>query len=169
MVVCHCDGILCLVKDNASMDVMLCSPVLQDFKLLPQSKNAETHNVYSGIGFGYDSKADDYKFVKVLNCHKAVAEIYTLGTDSWREVSMPEDIQGLPFRAGLYWKGVCYWEIEDKEKNDMILSFDIRDEFASARRAWNLSEGNEASFETKRRADRGSSSSRRTCLDYANS
>lgn len=100
-----------------STDVMLCNLISQDFKLLPQSKNAETHNVYSGIGFGYDSKSDDYKFVKVLNCHKAMAEVYTLGTDSWRDVNMPEDIQGLPFSAGLYWKGVCYWEMEDKEQN----------------------------------------------------
>ncbi|EXB75668.1 Putative F-box protein [Morus notabilis] len=128
VVACHCDGIVCLVD---RMHVMVCNPVMKEFKLLRESRHAnKTTKTYSGIGFGYDSNAKDYKFVRVMDCSKALAEIYTLGKESWRDISMPENIVDIRFlEVALYLKGVCYWAIEMKDDHKMmILSFDVSDE-----------------------------------------
>lgn len=125
---CHCDGILCLLKNPLDMDVMFCNPLLKEFKRLPESENARTNTRYSAIGFGYDSNAKDYKLVRVIDFPNTLAEIYTLGTNTWRNISMPEDLSKTTSSDALYLKGVCYWEVGDKDNNHMILSFDTCDE-----------------------------------------
>lgn len=51
------------------------------------------------MGFGYDSKAKNYKVVRIveflgksIGLYKRV-EVYNLGANSWREIQLEADIQ----------------------------------------------------------------------------
>ncbi|POO03407.1 hypothetical protein TorRG33x02_006120 [Trema orientale] len=57
----HYDGLICLFNGYGS--VMLCNPALNEFRVLPLSYYADDFDKYKvrGVGFGYDSRADDYK------------------------------------------------------------------------------------------------------------
>ena len=81
---------------------------------------------YCAHGFGYDSKANDYKFVRIL-CHCEdwlyKAEVYTLGTDSWRDIPFQVDEKvDLLYDQGVYLEGLFYW------KCSKIVSFDMSEE-----------------------------------------
>ncbi|PON83821.1 F-box domain containing protein [Trema orientale] len=73
---CHCDGIICLCSDHRR-NIMLCNPVLREFKLLPESQNYDNWSCM-GIGFGYDSRTDNYKFVRIFQEPRVKAEVYRL-------------------------------------------------------------------------------------------
>ena len=123
LVACHCDGIICLDRFD-SRSIMLCNPVLREFRLLPKS------NFYNwscmGMGFGYDSRAKDYKFVRIFQWPRVEAEVYRLATDSWKQINVlgehNPDIEISEGHDYLYWKGVCYWSMNDYY---MILCFDM--------------------------------------------
>lgn len=130
----HCDGIICLVRSDGT--IMLCNPALQESRILPQSKNSIIGEAPFTTGFGYDSRASDYKFVSIwyISDGLAKAEVYTLGgSDSWREINMPQDlsdcIEGARLK-GLCWKGVCYWLVHNPDgyENDFVLCFNMCEE-----------------------------------------
>ncbi|PON83563.1 F-box domain containing protein [Trema orientale] len=127
----HCDGIICLLKDKFGTEVVLCNPTLQEFKLLPKSKNARKLSCI-GTGFGYDSRANCYKFVRILyHAKKVSAEVCTLGSDYWRGIKVSDDLVvdlAITFQDYIYWQGVCYWMMLDNSLGDIILCFDMSDE-----------------------------------------
>ena len=109
----HCDGILCLVhKTNGTM--ILFNPALQESRILPKSKNAIDCRSPIVIGFGYDSRANDYKVVAIWFPFGGLAkvEVYTMGFDSWREINFSEDLSDCiedAFLDGVFLKGIFYW------------------------------------------------------------
>lgn len=122
----HCDGIVCVVKDFST--IMLCNPAFQEFKLLPESSIKVVMPFCMGMGFGYDLRAKDYKLVRILRSRNILAEVYTLGTNSWKEINVSQDINiCFENRSALYWRGVCYWVMYDSndEDKDKILCFDM--------------------------------------------
>ncbi|KAL6138565.1 hypothetical protein ACLB2K_063846 [Fragaria x ananassa] len=148
---CHCDGIVCLqvylgnfmIASNA----ILCNPGLNDFKLLPKScvlpdlKDADQVSCFDAtywtdcLGFGYDSKGNDYKVVRVLiyndsHIYDYRAEVYTMRSNSWREVDFGgelsiDDTNDSKFHFLL--NGTYYW----LEWSPVILSFNMADERAN--------------------------------------
>lgn len=157
----HCDGILCIfdLRDN----VILCNPSIKEFKLLPESQlvlssQDDFSKVY--VGFGYDLISKSYKVVRIISYGRDCgeggyifiippkAEVYTLGTHSWREIEThnmvtnntivwPIELAYCPFFF-MFCKGMVYWiAFEQKKKCHMdddsiikqvILSFDMSDE-----------------------------------------
>lgn len=75
------------------------------------------------MGFGYDPKSDDYTIVNVGSYDEVYeerlvhsppkAEVYTLGTDSWREINTDyletETAIFWPFFFQMYFNGIFYW------------------------------------------------------------
>ncbi|EXB88908.1 Putative F-box protein [Morus notabilis] len=86
----QCNGVFCLLGKLDINDVMLCNPTTREFKLLQGSCfGVKTEGIM--FGFGYDPSVDSYKVVRaVLLCSghdlSLGAEVYTLGTSSWREI-----------------------------------------------------------------------------------
>ncbi|PON54139.1 F-box domain containing protein [Parasponia andersonii] len=117
--------------------IFLCNPSLREFKLI-SAPCLPTHFASAEFGFGYDPKANDYKFVRILNGADygvgsnmaSRAQVYSLGTDSWREIKMDTKVRYYRGRRkGVYLRGVYYWWINALPYyNDMILSFDMCDE-----------------------------------------
>lgn len=126
--ICHCDGMVCLQSEDFwnPIDIMVCNPELQEFKVLPRLKNAEKmcHRL---IGFEYNSIANDYKIVSYDGVD---VQIHTLGTESWREINISQDIP-MPSQYGyLNSNGVCYWAMttNSSTRKSVVLCFDMRDE-----------------------------------------
>ncbi|XP_050384186.1 F-box/kelch-repeat protein At3g06240-like [Argentina anserina] len=147
-IVGHCNGIICL---NNNVDVVLCNPSIREVKVLPEScvlydlpPTAEDEDEYTApwsnttaMGFGLDSKAKEYKIVRVVettsgfcNQHPTRAEVYTMGANAWRELDNV-DIGCYVYWApsfNLHFKGTCYWWAFAPMDKELILTFDMTDE-----------------------------------------
>ena len=79
---------LLTLKTNGTM--ILCNPALPESRILPKSKNA-IYGKTIVTGFGYDSRANDYKVVAIwfpfVGLDEVEVYVYTLGFDSWREIN----------------------------------------------------------------------------------
>lgn len=129
----HCDGIICLVQNPETM--MICNPALRECKILPISNFGRNVKDFCGsaTGFGCDSRANDYKFVVIWVGQVVKAEVYTLGTNSWREFALPEDVDKeincFFTQVAVHHKGVCYWVVRTHVRGrDIVLSFDLSSE-----------------------------------------
>ncbi|KAL5538075.1 hypothetical protein UlMin_043115 [Ulmus minor] len=134
----HCNGIICLFhRFSFHEPVVLCNPAIKEFKVLPKPLLLEDYQTI-GCGFGYDSYDNDYKVVRIFRyiyegfgATESRAQVYTLGTNSWREIKM--DIKAYYFRShqGVYCncKHVYYWPNEEfKGSKDRLISFDMSKE-----------------------------------------
>ncbi|GLU14369.1 hypothetical protein SLE2022_309450 [Rubroshorea leprosula] len=106
-IVGSCDGLVAL--RNKENIITLWNPFTRESRKLPQSnmKSLECDSVSIAYGFGYDTATEDYKVLKSAHfdyyedlhhpTFSSKAEIYSLKTNSWKE------IDGCPFRCG--WSG----------------------------------------------------------------
>nr|UZN72705.1 SFBB5-S34 [Pyrus x bretschneideri] len=148
----YCNGIVCVI---AGKKFLLCNPGTGEFTQLPDSPllrpfskgrfGLETN--FKGLGFGYDSKAKEYKVVRIIeNCDceysegeesyyerivlPHTAEVYTMTTNSWKEIKIDvtsdTDPYCIPYSCSVYLKGFCYWFAMDN--GEYIFSFDLGDE-----------------------------------------
>ncbi|CAA0835970.1 F-box protein [Striga hermonthica] len=87
-------------KDPDIPQEALWNPTTNELKILPPSPATldprYKKRIYNNFGFGYDSTSDDYKVIIFLQrsdhdlkkrCSLAVAELYSLKTNSWKRVS----------------------------------------------------------------------------------
>ena len=95
----HCNGIIWLFEafNNPSDANVLFNPSFGEFKFLHTP--GLLPKVFSlGSGFGYDSKTNDYKYVKLFCSSFSLREeskafVYSLRNDSWREIKI--DLKGI--------------------------------------------------------------------------
>ncbi|KAM5576976.1 F-box protein CPR1 [Rosa sericea] len=150
-IVGHCNGIICLLLGVLanSFQLLLWNPAIQEFKLLPplpylQDVDWERTLWFKYVhGFGYDLKLNEYKVVNIglvspedfredgyVIFHPPKPAIYTLSTDSWREIKTnafetettllrPENFQ-IQFKQIFYWLGY--------EQQKELVEFDIGEE-----------------------------------------
>ncbi|XP_050384397.1 uncharacterized protein LOC126801003 [Argentina anserina] len=167
----HCNGIICLATAD-SWEVLLWNPAIEEFKLLPTMPPSPACRLlmpydpilgfgYDPIlGFGYDPKSNNYKVVNVYtglrdyekseadDCDiskRPTTEVYTLGTDSWREgknYSLETQTTLLqPERFEMYFQGFCFWfgyeqlkeinvydAMEESAIRDVFILFDMENE-----------------------------------------
>ncbi|XP_030500281.2 F-box/kelch-repeat protein At3g06240 [Cannabis sativa] len=133
-----CDGLILLV--NKFWTMVLCNPALKEFMVLPRPYNNTFQSSLPAIVFGFDPVSNDYKCVAVWCSYEGLkVEVYTLGSNSWREINTHEDIwddiqdemtEVEELYDGLCWGGVCYWLVKDPsgEDDNMILSFNLSNE-----------------------------------------
>nr|XP_011466174.1 PREDICTED: F-box/kelch-repeat protein At3g06240-like [Fragaria vesca subsp. vesca] len=122
----HCQGLICL---SDAWNTILWNPATKEFKVLPQSCIPDAN--MNCVGFGYDPKSKDYKVVSIrqdelgnedarIVIYPPRVEVYTLGTDSWREIktyNLEREVTNLwPESFQLYYKGFCYWIGREQRK-----------------------------------------------------
>ncbi|ONI04397.1 hypothetical protein PRUPE_6G319300 [Prunus persica] len=144
----HCHGIVCLSESNSNL--VLCNPGIKKIKLLPKSCLPDWWGC--AVGFGYDPKSKDYKVSRIASYQADIygdglippprVEIYTVSTDSWREIKNnsleTEATFFCPDYFQMYFQGICYWvgfeqpkqsvEYEDEEQKPMVFLFYTGDE-----------------------------------------
>lgn len=143
----HCNGIFFVV--NRSNMVFLCNPVLKEWKLIPNSiyalwptdiiQPSYRSRSLRAMGFGYDSKTDDYMIIFLFSHYAANlkgytigAEVYRLSTNSWREIKFMEgrifDKCCWKSEKGVYCKGFYYWLVNVSFGRRCVISLDLCDE-----------------------------------------
>ncbi|KAK9283366.1 hypothetical protein L1049_011608 [Liquidambar formosana] len=127
-----CNGIYLLGDE---VHDYLCNPALRQLKALPDFPTEQPNSKNHCLGFGFDSKTNDYKVIAITegssSCPEAQVFAYTLSADSWRKIDVV-----LPFNAKMFsygprfqtrQDGVLHWWAEDGD-DTVIVSFDFADE-----------------------------------------
>ncbi|TXG75095.1 hypothetical protein ES332_1Z016400v1 [Gossypium tomentosum] len=152
-----CHGLLCLF-DSSKDKAAIWNPSTREFKILPPSSIQrppyfspfeETYLTlddvsFNDAAFGFDSKTDDYKFIRFVtltfvNSEEEYAhphfiyqvELYSLRSNSWKEIPYPDYNPNGKTLGNNYVDGICYWKTETGAYLDfrgLILSFDMRNE-----------------------------------------
>ncbi|PON39064.1 F-box domain containing protein [Parasponia andersonii] len=130
----HCDGIICQADHDATLT--LCNPAINECRTLPKPCLASGDFTVIGVGFGVDPRANDYKVVRfgfesfpieLDDCSKTRAEVYSMGTDSWREIGINLGFGCFPdLDKEIFCKGIFYWSIWAPMY--VIISFDMSNE-----------------------------------------
>ncbi|XP_059650389.1 F-box/kelch-repeat protein At3g06240-like [Cornus florida] len=128
-----CDGLLLVVNE---VDRFLLNPSTREFKKLPKCPPVfNSLCTFTMCGLGYDSSADDYKFVTVAWDTDTCVIVYSMKTGSWRsiqdvpyECSLVED-----FLAETSWlvlaNGSLHWlTFRSSDGVSVIAAFDVADE-----------------------------------------
>ncbi|CAL1373033.1 unnamed protein product [Linum trigynum] len=112
----YCNGLICI--SDGDYDLILWNPATSETKVLSLPRNRRYRAELHAVGFGFDSKSNDYKIVRQLDYsdgswgYNYTAEVYSLRTDSWTKIADREDGYNpvLPSRriTQLH-KGKLYW------------------------------------------------------------
>ncbi|XP_021750758.1 F-box protein CPR30-like [Chenopodium quinoa] len=133
-----CNGVVC-ISDPSKNDVFLYNPLTNSHRKLPADRTTP-NLIHEAVlfGFGYDSKNDDYKVLKIVQGLKFEgsfnneAKLYSLNNHSWKCV------EGIPYyvlygdRHGVYFNEVIHFMVNymesDSKSCKFIASFDLRTE-----------------------------------------
>ncbi|KAE8021744.1 hypothetical protein FH972_007609 [Carpinus fangiana] len=141
-----CNGILCLSvylrkKRDGHSDfesrLVLWNPATRESKTLPPiHRQLDMPDLTSIFGFGFDSKTNDYKVVRIMNFRyrHCKVQVFHLSTNSWRVLDSSPDPSYFihPPRFSSYLNGVYYWWARVHDYSYMgrrlLLSFDMSNE-----------------------------------------
>lgn len=122
-----CNGLLCLCHRISGTPVYILNPVTGVFITIPQAHPS------SCSWFGFCPKTNQYKVLRVfpergLLCSMLwEAEVYTLGTGSWRRIGgTPNSPCKSP--CDTFLNGSVHWVVDDPNSSEFIYSFDFRNE-----------------------------------------
>ncbi|PRQ37059.1 putative F-box domain-containing protein [Rosa chinensis] len=148
IIIGHSNGIICLAQ-AASGEVIICNPAIHEYKLLPPSPHlpdsdwpcSPLFRFRDGLGFGHDPNFNEYKVINIgfpapelstpdgFNIYNPPkAAVYTLGTDSWREISTDsletETTILWPEQFQMHFKDMCFWRGQEQHKELDVLDDD---------------------------------------------
>ncbi|KAM6557554.1 hypothetical protein CsatB_004573 [Cannabis sativa] len=137
----HCNGIVHIFGLHDDSTVFY-NPTLRKFKLLRGPICFPPNFVeVVGSGFGYDSKSNVYKCVKIFcnkDCRDLIAMVHTLGTNNWREVKIEREIiESIPNLNNSHWRGLGSIYVKDalywccysySTQKGLLLSFNMSNE-----------------------------------------
>ncbi|KAH9652132.1 F-box domain-containing protein [Citrus sinensis] len=136
-------GLVLFVDKADQGNICLCNPLRGEILELPRPRAVVSHHLakhFTCFGIGFDSATNTYKIVRayaqplddgifhLIHFNKFEAEVYTLGTRSWRPVSL--QVLQVSFSpsclSGVSAYGDTHWLNRDrKSKKDSIISFDF--------------------------------------------
>ena len=134
-----CNGMFCLRKYLTNV-LYLWNPSIRKFKKLPNARFCFPYSC-SCVTFGlaHQAQNNDFKILRIV-CYKGIgqvntlqvkADVYTLSTDSWREVVIEVESQTrynghIPESYCLFLNGALHTIVKSTERG-YILSFDVND------------------------------------------
>ena len=133
----HCNGVIVLTRYDSGTyrGLFIYNPGIMEFRILPESIFSDDL-YFLGGGLGYDTKADDYKLINFGHgwmSNNPKAQVYSLGTNSWREIKFELDNYDMVInRRGVFCKGVIYWHVcfntSLPENRYKLISFNVSNE-----------------------------------------
>ncbi|XP_028793302.1 F-box/kelch-repeat protein At3g17530-like [Neltuma alba] len=146
-IVGSCNGLVCAeikqyynrsASRNFRKSILLWNPATGEVKQIPRTRTYETTE-WDCIGFGFSPIVNDYKIVQIhVTIHYgSPIEVYSLSTDSWKEIGT-ENLKGVrPNGEWVTVNGRMFWrtlrgKVGGKEQGYFILSFDIATEVFTA-------------------------------------
>ncbi|KAM3695649.1 hypothetical protein ACB098_07G149100 [Castanea mollissima] len=120
-VVGTCNGLVCVKVDCFSRRIILWNPCVRMFVVLPEPN--VTYQLYGGCcasaGFGFDSKTNDYKVVRVVSVldwrinewgvSPPKVEVYSLATGEWSMVTTALPCSVYPGAPMPFVNGALHW------------------------------------------------------------
>ncbi|KAF9672809.1 hypothetical protein SADUNF_Sadunf11G0082800 [Salix dunnii] len=140
-VIGSCNGLICLAKviQRFTVSFIFWNPLIQKYVNIEPTILG---HLYSFVGFGYDSRANDYKLIRMVNFQKSKflienfpkMELYSLNEGSWRSIP-----QTAPLRydtdqhfSSAFLNGVVHWIANRADQHEgihnVVLGFDMSDE-----------------------------------------
>jgi len=131
-----CNGLLCLCEPGKKDPIYVCNPILGEYITLPKVKKDVK---VVGAGFGFSLETKEYKVVQVLRIMGTdpitreiydhyEAEIYVLGTGSWRSIGKVMYNINAGFYFNTFVNGALHWEVMELNTPDFIRAFDFGSE-----------------------------------------
>ncbi|KAK1435364.1 hypothetical protein QVD17_01125 [Tagetes erecta] len=117
--------------------ILLWNPTTQKTRLIPDPLTPFSDGTRF-YGLGYDFSIDDYKMVRGFRSASSnflSSQVFNLKTGSWRTVQLTQININKPDEIGSISNGALHWIVRHKSHNggfnkqETILSFDIKDEF----------------------------------------
>ncbi|KAF8015821.1 hypothetical protein BT93_H1383 [Corymbia citriodora subsp. variegata] len=121
-----CDGLVCLYIPGR---FILYNPVTRECRNLPTLDLFEPDELF--IGFGYDSRSNDYKIVQGDDTENGRVVIFSLKSGVWRMTKAQQVNRLAVSEQGVYWNGALHWCVVDERRNKsktVIMSFDLSKE-----------------------------------------
>ncbi|PON90680.1 F-box associated domain [Trema orientale] len=139
-IVNSCNGLLCLSDPLSNEPVAICNPITGEFVFLPKPRRCENDDTFIDCELGFSPKNNQYKVVRIFSrwrlsdphfglklYHSTVAEVHTLGTNSWRRIgNAPHSKYKLAFPT--YRNGFLHWFCVSYKIPSCIISFDLDNE-----------------------------------------
>lgn len=136
-VVASCDGLVLLAPKPGN--ISLWNPLTRKMSKLAEQPPLPDHfylyeYVQAIFAFGYDSKHDDYKVVRVVQAaddkdngrFSSKAAIYSLKSDSWKKAAdFPYLLPRHTSRWGVYLNGALHTVVKNGSKTEVIMAFDL--------------------------------------------
>ncbi|KAK9948052.1 hypothetical protein M0R45_003641 [Rubus argutus] len=136
-VVGTCNGLICL----ADFLCLIWNPSIRKFVVLPSTTatQKDMNKVIKSFGFGYDTKNDDYKVLRLLSDGFREVEVYSLARGTWKSLGgIPLDFMPSCHSCSLEHRhvsvnGALHWVVLRREKNkdNSIVCFDLGGELFS--------------------------------------
>lgn len=138
-----CHGLITLMD---SANTVLINPSMRNYTLLPPNPLGCEKDFYcsiQGVGFGFDSIANDYKVVRISIIYmvdrddypqemERRVDIYDMSVDSWRELDHEVGQQLTMFCcvscSQMFYRGVCHWVASQDIDEYVILCFEMSTE-----------------------------------------
>ncbi|XP_071688778.1 F-box protein At3g07870-like [Rutidosis leptorrhynchoides] len=129
-----CNGLICLSVLPIGAIIFLWNPatrVCKDLPISPIDRPPRAVPIKVVIGFGFDDVVKDYKVLRIMYDRYSVdqVEIYSLSTNSWREIKtrVPFLISACSvfLNGKLHWNASGFQEMNGKK---LIATFDFREE-----------------------------------------
>ncbi|KAI9109328.1 hypothetical protein K1719_019672 [Acacia pycnantha] len=142
-----CNGLVCLADCYSPLDyqtILIWNPLLRKYLVLPKpiktSKERERLEYSVCLGFGFDSRNNDYKVVRLMNhCRTQETphvEVYSLVSCSWRSITVrvPQfrlhNMRWTPLV--MFVNGAVHWVVSRRRSvglyDTFILLFDVTEE-----------------------------------------
>lgn len=130
-IVNSCNGLLCLSKPIYNNPHIICNPLTGEYVSIPKSQGDDMFWGPVITGFGYCSRSNKYKVVRLVcqpeNMFQTMAEVYTVGTESWRSIGCAPLDLGLSLFT-TYLNGVVHWVSDSANGPVVIVAFDFKEE-----------------------------------------
>ncbi|KAL1834426.1 hypothetical protein ACET3Z_004077 [Daucus carota] len=131
VVVGAANGLVCVSK-NMMNQILVINPSTRRWRKIA-SAPAEFPRCFhstevSFCGFGYDDVNDDYKVVKIADCHDRgmMIIVYSLKTNSWKWIqNVPRNVDFCGY-WGMFAGGALHWlATKDPNASEIVVGFDL--------------------------------------------
>lgn len=129
-IVNSCNGLICLSKSIYNYPVIVCNPFTGECVTIPNSQEDDQFWGPVVSGFGYCPRSHKYKVLRLgfrpEHMFQSMAEVYTVGTTSWRSIGCAPDLSFSLFPT--YLNGIIHWVSDDEKGPVVIVAFDFQRE-----------------------------------------
>ncbi|KAL3533567.1 hypothetical protein ACH5RR_007088 [Cinchona calisaya] len=126
-----CNGLVCLGL-KIMPKLVLWNPATRKFRFVPLPERRTFGMPLPAMGLGYVEDTGDYKIVRIAQDYKLsekmMAWVYTLSSDSWKQLDLCLVNMLMQLRAPVSVNGFLHWLTNRFVSGNFIVAFDVKEE-----------------------------------------